>query len=125
MKKNLLILSLGFFGACGLFTENHRDFKYKTVDGKEIKLNIHEEKHPLSEKILVVYGNDYPLKGMDCEDAALKNFTDEMWGKIAKQNDLAEIKSGTIHLLKRQKEAMPENCNYVYKRQENGEWIRY
>lgn len=85
---------------------------------------IYEEEYPFSERVLIVHGNEYALKGRDCEDVELKKFSDELWTEIEKQNDLSKIKSGTISLLKQQKEAVPENCRYVYKRSENGEWTK-
>ena len=125
MKKNLLILGLLLITSCGYFDENIRYPTYKLESGEKVKLVIFERKEFFSEKRnLYLNGRDYNLKGRECEDAELKNFSNELWSETAAQNDLSKIESGTISLFKRQKnESTPEFCKYIYTRKENGEWI--
>lgn len=124
MKRILVTLSLLFLISCGLFTENHRSVKYNLANGNEIILTMFEVKYPLLEKSLFAYVNDYPLKGRNCEDFELKNFSSKLWSEIAKRNNLLEINSGTMHLLKKQGQATPEYCGYAFSREGNGEWIQ-
>lgn len=125
MNKKLFILSLLLLTSCSYFNENFKYPNYTLESGEKVHLIMFERKEFFGEKrYLYVSGNDYNLKGRECVDEELKNFSNELWAKIADQNDLSEIKLGTISLIRRMKsEAMPEFCRYVYTRKENGEWI--
>lgn len=122
MKKILLILSLMFLTSCSYFRENYREVNFKMENETVIHLIIFESTVPLSERSLVVYGNEYPLKGRDCEDSELKAFSNKLWSEIAEQNDLSKLNSGTMHLLQKQTESMPTYCSYNYSKGNNGEW---
>lgn len=124
MRKILFILSLLIFiNSCSYFRENYRETSYTVESGERISLIMYEMKEFFGEKrTLYAYGNDYNLKGRKCDDAELKKFSKELWAEIARQNNLAEIKSGIINLLRRQSESTPEYCNFIYSKNENGEW---
>ena len=77
------------------------------------------------ERNLYIHTNNKLLTGKDCEDAEFKKFSNEVWTVVVKESDLSNIKTGTIRLFKQYKEdnqAIPEFCDFIYSRRENGEW---
>lgn len=123
MKNSLFIISLLFLTSCSYFRENYRETNFKMKSGTAIRLIIFESTSPFRENYLVVYANDYPLKGRDCEDIELKNFSRELWAELAGREDLSKLKSGSLTLLKRQLETKPENCRFTYSKR-GDEWIQ-
>lgn len=119
MKRKLSILLLQVVTiSCGIFLgENPRSFIYKSRSG-DIPFMLSENRLPLTERrsLIVKSAGNYPLKGRDCEDSELKNFSDEVWSEIAKRDDVAEIKSATIMLEKESVQGVPKYCEYGYSR---------
>lgn len=111
--------------SCGLFLgENQRQVVYKSESGTAIQLIISENRLPFSEKrsLVVRSVSDYPLKGRDCEDFELKNFSNEVWSEVVRNNDLSRIASATIVLEKGSVQSRPEYCDFAYSREDGGEW---
>lgn len=123
--KKLFVFILFFFTSCGLYEENHRNVKYNLADGTEIGLRMYERQYPLTQRELIAYAGEYSLKGRDCEDAELKNFSDKVWSEIVKQNDLSIVKAGTIFWFQEMlNNATPKYCTFTYTKKDNGEWTK-
>lgn len=127
MKGKLLFLFAPLMTvSCGIFLgENSRYFSYKMQSGAVVQLSISENRLPLTERrtLIVKSASDYPLRGRNCDDAELKKFSDEVWSEIAKNENLAEIKSATMMLNKEYIQATPKYCEFKYSRKSGDEWI--
>ncbi len=130
MRKKLFILSLlVFINSCSYFRENYRETSYTVESGERIRLIMYEMNEFFgAERNLYIHTGNQSLTGKDCEDAEFKTFSNEVWAVVAKENDLSKIKTGTIRLFKQYKndnQTIPEFCDFIYSRRENGEWIEY
>lgn len=122
--KLLLILILFFIAACGINEENRRNVKLSLKDGNELNLFVLEKKAFTSEdRTLMIYANAHPVKIRDCAAAEFKNFGDEVFFEVIKQNDLPTTKFGKIHLAIPQAAPDKPYCVYSYAKKDNGEWI--
>lgn len=123
MKKILLIISLLFLTSCSYFRENYRESNFKMENGTVLHLIMFESTVPLSERSLVVYGNGHPMYGKECEDPEFKNFSNQLWSEIVKQNDLSHLNAGMLTFVQGQNGVTPIFCNFRYSKNKNGEWI--
>lgn len=128
MKIKLLFLFLTMMTlCCGVFLgENRRSLVYKMESGETVGFSIFENRFPFTEKryLIVKSGSNYPLRGRNCEDLELKEFSNKVWSEVAKNDNLTGIKSATIMLEKESVQGTPKYCQFGYSKAENGEWIQ-
>lgn len=125
MKKTLLVislLSLTFINSCSYFRENYREVNFKMVDGTALPLIIFESTIPLTVRSLVVYVNDYPAKGAECQSLELKEFSGKLWADIVKQNDVSKLDFAQMRLLQKQTESTPTFCIQDFSKDSSGHW---